>query len=206
LSALARRLDEIPPPLVPEPMPEVVHRYSSEVAKMLRDAWPKSGTGEIVGVWLDLEQADRVRVSHLGAPLGPAGTQLLARAVERTAGSLQIEEDALVPVEAELADAAAWLPRALDLLRRSRAARLQLCITLARAPAPKPRGPAVPADISVVRAIVQKAADGAADVSVFDGDRWSAIPSQGTCEAPAAPPAPPAARATSARPSGGSGP
>jgi uncharacterized hydrophobic protein (TIGR00271 family) len=200
VSALARRLDEIPPPLVPEPMPRTVHRYSTEVSKLLRDAWPEAGTGEVVGVWLDLDHADRVKVAHLGAPIGVAGTQLLARALEPVAGHLEIEEDALVPVEAEPADALAWLAGALDLIRRARAARLPLCVTLVRAPDPKAKKPAEPPDppgADAVRTVIRRLGDGAADLAVTEGERWSVVPSRSGCAAPA-PAAAPAPTAESA--------
>jgi hypothetical protein len=188
LSALARRIDEIPPPLVPEPMPATVHRYSTEVSKVLRDTWPKSGTGEIVGVWLDLDRADRVRVVHLGAPIGVAGTQLLAQALEPAAGKLEIEEDALVPVEAALGDEVSWLPRALDLIRRAREAHLHLCVTLARAadvkpaePGARPPAPAGPSDASIIRTVIGALSDDPANLRVLEGDRWSVVPSRSPC-------------------------
>jgi hypothetical protein len=189
LSALVRRVDEIPPPPVPEPMPATVHRYSTEVSKLLREAWPGAVTGELVGVWLDLDRADRVRVVHLGAPIGAAGTQLLARVLEPAAGRLEIEEDALSPVEAEARDAIAWLPRALDLIRRARASGLRLCITLVRAPdaksPAKPPAPAASPESLTARAVMRRLSEGAGDLSVRDGDRWIVAPSRSECAEPA---------------------
>lgn len=168
-------------------MPATVHRYSTEVSKLLRDAWPGAGTGELIGVWLDLDRADRVRVVHLGAPIGAAGTQLLARVLEPAVGRLEIEEDALSPVEAESRDAIAWLPRALDLIRRARAVGLRACITLVRAPDAKPAAAAAAAspDTSTVRAVIRRLSEGAGDLSVIDGDHWVVAPSRSGCAEPA---------------------
>lgn len=111
VSALAHRVDELPPPVTPEPAPATAHRYSSELAKQLRAVWPKSGTGSLLAAWLDLERPTHVHVVHLGAPLGAAGVQLLARALDPAAGALEIAEDALVPAGPMRAPARAGCPR-----------------------------------------------------------------------------------------------
>jgi hypothetical protein len=112
--------------------------------------------------------------------------------LEPTAGSLEIEEDALLAEEAPPGDAVPWWARALDLIRRARAVQLQDCITLASAPDLKQKAPSVTSEAAVVKAAVRAVADGSTDLTVIEGDRWSAIPSRTPCAAPAPAPAPPA--------------
>lgn len=192
LTALAHRVNEIPPPVVPEPAPQIVHRYSSEVAKLLRDAWPTSGAGELVGIWLDLDHPDHVRITHLGTPLGPAGTQLLARVVEPAAGHLDIEEDALSPAEAEAVDGPRWLVGAIDLLARARQVpELRVCLTILKQPVEKRRGVAEPPEVALVRTTLETLITGATDVTKAEGDRWRLEVVRGSCPAaPATPVAP----------------
>lgn len=183
MSALARRIDEIPPPPTPESVPRTVHRYSTELARMMRDVWPVSGTGELLEVWLDLERPDRLHVLHLGAPLGASGTELMARALEPAAGKLAIEEETLLPVEAPIADGMRWMSDATALIERARhAANLHICVTLARAPAARQRA-AVAAQVAAVRAAMQSFVAPLSAVAVRDGDGWSAVVSTAACAA-----------------------
>ncbi|MEO8548758.1 MAG: DUF389 domain-containing protein [Kofleriaceae bacterium] len=174
MSALTRRIDEIPPPLEPEPVARTVHRYTSEVAKLVRAAWPASGTGALVEVSLDLDRPDRVRVVHLGEPLGTSGLLLLAKALAPGAGDLEIEEDALRSIEAPAPDGARWLPVALSLVERARlVAGLHICVTVVEPPAKTKRG-APPTDAATIAAAVRTALAGATDVTIEDADHWSA--------------------------------
>lgn len=99
VTALSHRLDEMPPPVVPEPAPQMAHRYSAELATAIRAVWPSYATGELVDLWMDLDRPDHVRLTHLGAPIGPAGVQLLARTLEPAMGKLEIVENAMLPIE-----------------------------------------------------------------------------------------------------------
>lgn len=185
MSALAHRVDELPPPVAPEPSPVTAHRYSSELAKDLRAVWPSSGVGTVVGISLDLDRPTHVRVTHLGDPLGVAGIQLLAHALEPTAGQLEIDEDALGSVEAAAADGMRWLPAAFDLVRRARRAKdLHLCVTLAQPPAPR-RGVA-PGEIAFVRDAFKQVIEGV-EFAVSDGDRWRIVAQREPCASPTAP-------------------
>lgn len=185
VSALAHRVDEIPPPVAPEPAPVMAHRYSSEVAKELRAVWPSSGVGAVVGISLDLDRPTHVRVTHRGDPLGVAGVQLLAHALEPTAGRLEIDEDALQPVEAAAADGMRWLPSAFDLVRRARRVKdLHLCVTLAQPPASR-RG-AAPSEIGLVRDAFKQVIEGA-EFAVSDGDRWHIVAQREPCAPSTAP-------------------
>lgn len=175
VSALAHRVDELPPPVTPEPAPATAHRYSSELAKQLRAVWPKSGTGSLLAAWLDLERPTHVHVVHLGAPLGAAGVQLLARALDPAAGALEIAEDALVPAEADAGAGARWLPAALALAARARAFdSVHLCVILA---APGRRADPVN---GVVHDAMTAALEGR-DATVMEGDRWSIVPQLEAC-------------------------
>jgi hypothetical protein len=181
MSALARRIDEIPPPPTPEPVPRTVHRYSADLAKVVREAWPTRGTGDLLEVWLDLEQPDHLHVLHLGAPLGASGTELLAHAVEPVAGKLAIEEEALLPVEAAIADGMRWIPEATALIQRARhAPHLHLCVTLARAPAARQRA-TVSAEVAAVRTAMLAFVASISAVTVRDGEGWSVVASTAAC-------------------------
>jgi uncharacterized hydrophobic protein (TIGR00271 family) len=187
MSALARRLDEIPPPAPPEPVPRSVHRYSAELAKVIREAWPTSGTGELIEVSLDLERPDHVHLLHLGEPLGASGRQLLARALEPIAGELVIEEEALSPVDAVIADGMRWIPNAISLIQRARhAPSVHICVTLARAPPAKQRAGAHP-EVASVRAAMLAFVTPISTVAVRDGESWSVIVSTASCAGSAPP-------------------
>ncbi|HSN29531.1 MAG TPA: DUF389 domain-containing protein [Kofleriaceae bacterium] len=184
LSALTQRIDELPPPVAPEPAAATAHRFSTDIAAALRDAWPRSGTGEIIDISTDLEHPERVRITHLGAPLGEAGTQLLARAIESEAGKLAITEQVLLPVSADPPDGARWLPQALDLIRRARVFdSLHVCATVPAATVRDKRARA-PSDIATIRAMLVQAIEGST-VTVEDGDHWSIAVQRDACAAPA---------------------
>ena len=179
VSALATRIDAIPAPLVPEPTPRAARRYTSDVVGAIRAAWPKSGTGELVGISHDLDDPLKIRLVHLGEPIGVAGLQLLARAVV-VVDSLELEEDALLPVEAPAMDGQRWLPRALDLIARARRVPgIQLCITIP-AETPPERKPVRPTESSVVRtAIVTMLPE--TPVPTVAGEVWRIVPQRSPC-------------------------
>ncbi len=180
LSALTHRLDEIPPAIAPEPAATTAHHFTADVAKALRDAWPNAGTGDIVAISLDLDHPDRVRVSHLGTPLGEAGTQLLARALEPVAGKLDIAEETLLPISADAADGARWLPQALELIRRAdEIGSLHACVMLATPPV-KDRRARADDGIATVRGLLLQAVQGT-EISVEDGDHWSIVVQRDAC-------------------------
>jgi hypothetical protein len=69
-----------------------------------------------------------------------------------------------------------------------------------RAPDPKAKKPAEPPDppgADAVRTVIRRLGDGAADLAVTEGERWSVVPSRSGCAAPA-PAAAPAPTAESA--------
>jgi hypothetical protein len=179
VSALAHRVDELPPPVVPEPAPATAHRYSSDVATALRRAWPRSGTGEVVAITLDVDRPEHLRVVHLGEPIGTPALQLLARALELDAGPVEITEDALTPIEAPTTEGIGWLVRAADLIARSRRApTVRLCATLPAIPAKRSREDA---SIVTIRAAFEVLRSQTTGVTVTDGDGWRMIPVQGNC-------------------------
>lgn len=181
MSALARRIDEIPPPPPPEPAPRVVHRYSTELAKIVRETWPTRGTGELLEVGLDLEQPDRLHLLHLGPALGASGTELLARVLEPVAGKLAIDEEALLPVDAATADGMRWIPDAIALIQRARhVPNVHICVTLARAPAGRQRTPAY-AEVAAARAAMQAFLASIVTATTRDGEGWSVVVSTTAC-------------------------
>jgi uncharacterized hydrophobic protein (TIGR00271 family) len=180
VSALATRVDAIPPPLVPEPAPQVARRHTSNIVDAIRGAWPKSGTGELVGIWHDLDHPLRIRLIHLGEPIGIAGVQLLARAVT-VVDSLELEEDALLPIEAPAEDGPLWLPKALDQVAKSRRATgLQLCVTIPEEPKPLPRKPALPPEVKALRAAIIGMLPQTPTPTV-SGNLWRIVPQQQPC-------------------------
>ncbi len=173
--------------MVPEPAPATARRHSSEVVDAIRAAWPKSGTGELVAIWHDLDHPARVHVVHLGPPLGAAGVELLAHAIVGV-DRLEFEEDALLPVEAPRTDGLKWLPHAVDLVARTRRAPgVQLCVVVPEEPAALPRQPRVTTDVSPIRATIEAMFPDATDRVVVRGDTWRIVPQRAACEK-AAPP------------------
>ncbi|MGE0400097.1 MAG: DUF389 domain-containing protein [Kofleriaceae bacterium] len=189
MSALTTRLDSIPAPAPPpEPAPIVARRHSTELVEAIRSAWPTSGTGALVEVWHDLDHPQKVRVIHLGAPLGDAGMQLLSRTLA-TLGAYTVEEEALLPIDAPFDDGATWLPEALRLIARaSRVPALRLCLTIPVERAPVPRGDkAKIAEANRSRATIISFLPDSLP-KVVTGDSWSITPRTTPCDpAPLAP-------------------
>ena len=194
ISALSHRVDELPPPIAPEPVTQTVHRYTADLAKVIRGVWPQ-GSGELVAITLDLDRPDRIRITHLGAPLGAPALQLLATSVKPQAGDVTITEDALVAVEAAAGEGATWLPAAIDLVGRlRRTSGLRACLTVPRPPE-KPRGraptPPPSGDDELVRTIVDALVAPSPDLTVTLGDRWQVVPSRAACPVTAVTPVTP---------------
>ena len=84
------------PPLTPQPQPQL----GEHAAQTLARTWPRGSAGELAGwrILLERDGAVRVDVAHLGAPLGAAGTELLARALEPRFGArVAVVEHAFTP-------------------------------------------------------------------------------------------------------------
>ncbi len=197
LSALAHRVDEIPPPALPEPAPATIHRVTGDLAAAIRAAWPKAGTGEVVAISLDLDHPDRIRIVHLGTPIGAVGSELLATAIAAIAGPVTITEDALVPVEDEPAAATHWFPLAVELVTRARAVGLHACATVPRPPATTGSnglraiggGSALAPEAPVIEVVRAAILAMLGPDAVAPGDHWSLIASRDPCAAgtPASP-------------------
>lgn len=186
MSSLSRRLDSIPAPVVPEQPVEVVRKHSSQLVEAIKDAWPTSGTGEIVGVWSDLDQTGHVRVLHLGPVVGDAGFELLSRAVAPVE-HVTLDEVALNPVAAVRADGMKWLPTAMELVTEGRrVSGLHLCVTvpvLQEPATPPARNPATPDDGSqTVRSVITAAVS--PDIVTSSGETWRIVPQRAECLAP----------------------
>jgi hypothetical protein len=159
------------------PLPE----HSSKIVETLRASWPSTGTGPIVGISIDPASSSRVRIQHLGPPIGSAGLQLLARSVDPV---LAVEEDALLPVTAAVDDGAAWLAPAIDLLARLRGITgMSACVTLP--PPSAPRAGRAAQELAQragwVRDQFVAAAGGRTDVVIAEGSSWSLEPRLGGC-------------------------
>ncbi|MCA9673564.1 MAG: DUF389 domain-containing protein, partial [Myxococcales bacterium] len=136
VSSLADRLGAIPIPAPVRPPEEVSRELADRLGSAVRDAWPAGSAGELIATWVDFGDTTRIRVVHLGAPLGDTGRALLARAVSTTE-ALVVDEEALQPVTAAPADPLAWLGPALRLADQVAMTQgVRLCVTV---PAPPPR-------------------------------------------------------------------
>jgi uncharacterized hydrophobic protein (TIGR00271 family) len=178
VSALAHRIDDLPPPVAQEPVADTVHRYSADLAGVIRRVWPNT-SGVLVGVELDLDHPDHVHVTHLGTALGPSGLTLLASAIEPHAGPVSITEDAFDPIVVASGGVDRWLVDAAELVGRARRAGLKACITMAP-PLVKPTRIDADADVRIREQVHLLAAD---DVTLVDGDQWRASASVEPCVA-----------------------
>lgn len=183
LSSLTKRVDAIPPPPPtpppPEPAPVTARRHDSDAVEAIRRAWPSSGTGPIVAIWRDLDHPQRVRVVHLGSPIGLAGIHLLGVAVAGV-DRLELEEDALLPVEAPRSEGQQWLPRALDLVARTRTVGgIELCVTVPERVRVGKRP--VKEEPDPVRVTIESVFDDPGTRVITAGEVWRIIPQQGPC-------------------------
>jgi uncharacterized hydrophobic protein (TIGR00271 family) len=189
VSALAQRLDDLPPPPQPEPRSVVGRGYSADVAREVRAAWP-SQSGALVDVSLDVAHPDHLRVIHLGQPLGPAALHLLSRAIEPAVDHFEIDEEAFEPVEASADAGIQWLPAALGLLDRiEHVPGLHACFTMPASP-PPPARPAKsrPIEVDPITPVRNAIIARVPSDSIVDGDRWRIAPSLAGCSVPAAAP------------------
>ncbi|MDQ3367376.1 MAG: DUF389 domain-containing protein [Myxococcota bacterium] len=194
-SALTARLDDLPlevPP--PEPAPE-----PPPLQARLAALWPAQA-GPLVDTWISSGPPARLRITHLGEALGPAGCEILARSLTVDGELPQVEEHALVPLEAAIGDEARWLPAALQLIERTNdLPDLHVCVTLPPIPIVRPqRGskPVVRVETVLARESVVGALAGRRNASVGDGAQWSIAASVTPCLPAAGDPA-------SSAPSGG---
>jgi len=185
------RLDAIPPPRVEEAPRILADRPVRDIAAAITAAWPTSSAGELVAVWVASAEPLRIRVVHLGAPVGGAGMQLLATAIASTE-KLAIEEDALVPAEAPSVEASRWLPLAFSLVDRAARHDLWVCITTPAVPAPdtaRPKNdPVEDPAITEVRKLIEAYVAGRPKVVLGVSDRWSIAAKRAACEVSPTPP------------------
>lgn len=151
--ASLREFAESQPPPVPAapttPRAPDLEGDESWLAESLRAAWPESAAGPLLAWSLVGARSGvaELRVLHLGAPLGAAGTTLLQRELaRRTEADFALHAQALSP-EASVAPrdgGARWLSslvRALDAV--SACPSLRACVELP-APSPQPLASAAP--------------------------------------------------------------
>jgi hypothetical protein len=198
VGALTRRLDALPPPRVEEPPRILADRPVRDIASAITAAWPTSSAGELVAMWVASAEPLRIRVVHLGAPVGSAGMHLLATAIAPTE-KLAIEEDALAPAEAPSVEAARWLPLAFSLVDRAARHDLWVCITTPAPPEPdearpkpdKARPKSKPVEdptIAEVRKLIEAHVADRPKVVLGVSDRWSIVAKRVACEGSLTPP------------------
>lgn len=204
LGALATRLDHLPPPVVAEPIRDLAHHTPTEVLELVRAAWPKRGTGPLLSAWMAAGMPLQLHVVHLGAPLGEAGRELLHHALAPDE-TIVVRETALESVDASAPGGIGWIARALSVAAVARTLPgVSVCVVV---PAPPeepttkaPRKPAVVEDPStaLIRSIIDATFTAAPGVTITRGDRWSLVPTLGTCASSPSPLAPTPSESTPA--------
>ncbi|MBA3452990.1 MAG: DUF389 domain-containing protein [Deltaproteobacteria bacterium] len=174
-SALSARLDDIPleltPPVPPPPKPSLQTRLAT--------LWPAEA-GPIVTTWVSHAGPTRLRVTHLGQELGPAGRELLSRALAVDGTAPLVEEHALIPLVGDIGDEARWLPDTVQLIERSHDLEIHLCLTIPPAPIGKSRT-RERTETVLARETVQRALEGRTNTTISDGPQWSISPSLTPC-------------------------
>jgi uncharacterized hydrophobic protein (TIGR00271 family) len=173
----------LPPPVAPPAPPGP--RFVAAVRGVLADRWP-APAGELVAVRFDPLRAPAVvELVHVGAELGPAARDLLARDVGARLGvDARLTEIALPLVPAIAApDAAAaipWLARASAWLDATAGLPdLAICIEVppepARPPPRRGRHPPPPPDPvrAAVMAALEQGVAGRSHATLRDGPAWS---------------------------------
>ncbi len=175
-SALSARLDDIPIELAP---PAVPIPPAPSLPVRLTTLWPAEA-GPIVTTWVSNESPPRVRVTHLGPELGPAGRAVLSRALAVDGIAPLVEEHALVLLAAKVGEEAGWLPASLQLIERTHDLDVHLCLTMPRAPAAKSRI-RERTETALTRETVKRALEGRSKASISEGAQWSLLPSLTPC-------------------------
>ncbi len=188
LGALATRLDELPPPIVAEPVKELVSRAPAEVVELVTSAWPRKGGGTLIATWIQAGTPPQLHVVHLGPSLGEAGLELLGAALAPTGGVLVVE-DVLAVIEAPAAEATRWFADAVPILERAaRQPGVVVCIVVPSPPAAPATRKAKPVieskDIATVRELVQTVFSTRARVTISLGDHWALHPQLDPCAVP----------------------
>lgn len=171
VSALSARLEDVPAILPPPPVPP-------PLSQRIRNAWPGQAAGELLTVWVADGSPSRARVAHVGAELGAAGRELLARAVATSDDLPAIEEIALVPVESDERGLASWLQRALAMLAQAHEfPSVHYCIMVI---APPRRGRVDPID-DLARKTLEALASSRPNAVFATGKRWRIEPRLTPC-------------------------
>lgn len=189
VSALSARLDEVPRLLKPPPEPPPPPPPPLEAR--IRTAWPAEAGGELLSVWTTDGPPPQARITHLGSALGPAGHELLVKAVTIEVAP-ELVTESLAEVVPPADGSAAWIDDALVLLERaSQHARVHVCVT---APAPPRRRPRTPPPDTRLREALDKLAAAAtsagtsSNVVVIGGERWRLVPQTAPCPVAPVPP------------------
>jgi hypothetical protein len=179
VSALSARLEDVPAVLPPYPPPAAPPSLEARV----RNAWPSRHGGPLLSVWTSEISPPRVRITHLGPEVGPAGLETLAKAVAIDAVP-GIEEIALTSIEVAPDESADWSERLNTLLSTaSEHSNLYLCVTM---PARDRRRRARPADTRA-HTMIGAAASRNPNIRIETGGAWRITPQLEPCS-PTPPP------------------
>lgn len=177
VSALSARLDDVPAmlrPTIPEPPPP-----PPSLEERIRAVWPAQHGGALVALWTSEGPPPAIRISHLGPELGPAGREVLARAVAPDMAP-EIHETALTAV-APVQGSAAWIDELTALLARAADhPSVHFCVFVPPPAARRRRTPA-PAPDALLRERVTAAAAAHPNVQVIAADAWRAVPQAEPC-------------------------
>ncbi|MBZ0238571.1 MAG: hypothetical protein K8M05_40030, partial [Deltaproteobacteria bacterium] len=136
-------------------------------------------------VWTTDGPPPQARIAHLGPELGPAGRELLAKAVTIDAAPVLVEE-ALVELAPPGDAPPAWIDEALLLLERAgQHPRVHVCVT---APPPPRRRPRTPPPDTRLREALPAITAANANVVIAEGETWRLAPQTTPCAAAPAPP------------------
>jgi uncharacterized hydrophobic protein (TIGR00271 family) len=178
VSALTARLEDLPSRLRPPPPPPAPPPPPLPLDARVRAAWPTEHGGELISLWISEGPPLEIRLAHLGPELGPAGREVLARAVavdtvptiHETAlpalGMVEGVEGAMDEMSALLAHAGEYRD-------------VHFCVH-----APPPPRRRMPAAEKQLRDLVAAAARRDANVTVLDGDAWRIVPQRAPCTPP----------------------
>ncbi|MEP6860831.1 MAG: DUF389 domain-containing protein [Deltaproteobacteria bacterium] len=191
LGALATKIDDLPPPVVAEPVKPMATRSPAEIAAAVAKAWPEHGAGERVATWLEAGSPTTIRVAHFAPQLGEAGRDLLAAAIAPEK-SVVVVEDVLDTVDAARADAMDWASRALPMVELARGLPgIVACVVVPAPPlpaAPRAKPTTEPAEVGTIRELVTLTLSTWPAATIAQGDRWTLVLQRAPCAAPAVAP------------------
>ncbi|MEO6527028.1 MAG: DUF389 domain-containing protein [Gemmatimonadaceae bacterium] len=164
------------------PAPPSVDELRARAAAVLADAWPAEA-GPVLGWELSLPAHDSALmvVRHAGAPFGPAGERLLARALSaglRSPVALRVSSLPGVPFVSASGRERAWLDTATTML--TEIVRTDSAVACVRGPIARARRRTA-AQRAILSALRRSAGSDSARVTIDDGAHWEIRAAAGTC-------------------------